>query len=232
MRKIQLMGIAVVAVFALSAFAASSALAAFSAAEWLEGNPGKVIAAAKVAETKGGLTLENVKEKASILCTGAFDGTVGPGSADEVTKVLTSAGVEVPELDETTATGGIKCTGVKTCETESEVWPQHLPWKSEVQTELAAKTFFDLVLKNAKGVVPGYTILCLALGGLVNVEELCEAVEGSSGQLLNLAAGVEPTGSIEPLGPCNGTAEVGLIIADAGGLATLYLSTEVLSVSE
>jgi hypothetical protein len=212
MKKIQLVGLAVVAVLAVSAFVSASAFAAFTTAEWLAA-AAKVPAGGLASESTGGLTFENVNVGASFLCEGLFLGKVEPGGVDTVTEVLNTAGVKVEPLDESGATGGIKCTSLKLCEGTPEAWPVNLPFKTLLGLEGTA--FLDLFV-NAE-----YFLLCQVLG--VDATELCVVAPNSlsGGTVVNLAADVEATGSVEPLATCNGNSETGLVTADAGNLTSL-----------
>jgi len=224
------MGIALVAVLAFSALLSASASAAFSLGAWFAN--AKAIETELESETTGELSFENTSLKAGFLCSGVFMGTIGPGSFDLITSLLSLTGGLIAELDETKATGGISCVSdSKTCEAASEIWPLHFPILTELEVELTSGAFVDLIVANEKGEVPGYFLLCLALGGLVDVEELCEAVAGSGGEVLNASGGVEPFGPVTPLGTCGGTKEIGLITADAGGRITLN-SGETLTAGE
>jgi hypothetical protein len=221
MKKVQLLGLAVVAMFAFSAFVSASAFS-FTTAEWLAG--AKVIPAGGLAtETAGGVTIENVNVGASFLCEGLLLGKVEPGGIGVATEVLTNSGVKVEQLDESGATGGIKCTSLKLCEGTPEIWPVNLPYKTILGLEGAG--FLRLAV-NAE-----VFVLCQVLG--VDATELCVVAPNSlsGGAVVNLATDVEATGSLEPLATCNGNAETGLATADAGNLKFL-VNGEVLSASE
>jgi len=229
MKKIQLMGLLLVAVGAFSAFAAASASAlSFALAEWLEN--GNAITSTVLTETKGNLLFGNVLNGAEFLCgtNVVFDGWAGPNGADEVTEVLNS-GVAVAELDETGATGGISCTGVKTCETGTEIWPLNLPFLTVAQLDTEDSTFWDLAQANANGLFPAYWILCLFLGGSVN--ELCETVTGTMGELSNAATDVETLGLVSPDATCNGNLLEGLIENNAGDVALIEVPGQTLQIS-
>jgi hypothetical protein len=220
MRKIQLLGIALVVVCAFSAFTVASASAlTLVAAKWLAN--GAVVNANLAADTLGELLFENVLNGGAILCSGLFEGTVGANGVDNITKVFNLAGTEIPALDETGATGGLSCSGEKTCETGSEIWPVGLPFKTQLDLDTEDGKFYDLVL-NAE-----YFILCLFFGSSIN--ELCVAAAGTMGEVKNVAGGVEAVGSTEPLGTCNGNTEDGLITAEPN---LLTVTGETLSVSE
>lgn len=226
MRKIQLLGIAaLVVVCAFSALSTASASAAFTLAEWLVG--GAKFTGELVADTLGGLLLENTSSGGAILCSGLFEGTVAENGKDLITMVYNLSGTLIEELDETGATGGISCEGEKICGTGSEVWPLHLPWVTDLELVTTEEKWFDLVLTNANGLLPAYFILCLV--GSISVNELCEAANDSGSEVLNVTGGVEPMGLAEPLGKCGSTENVANIEADAGGLITVVGG---LSVSE
>jgi len=231
MRKIQVFGLVAMAVCAFGALTSSSAFAlGFAAAKWLDN--GKEATAGSLTTTEAELLFENAKLGAAILCSGIFDGTVGAAGVDEVTAVLTLGGVNVLALDETGATGGIKCTAetptAKICEAESEIWPAKLPFKTQLDLDTEeVEKYFDLVVEGE------YFILCLVFG--VSIDELCVAAAGSFGSVENEVGGVIATGAVSPLGECtkaNGEKEkeVGLIESEFT-LISLN-SGDTLSVSE
>jgi hypothetical protein len=218
MKKISLVGLALVAVCAFFALATTSAFAAleYALAEWL--NNGLAITATTATDTVGSLKFENSSNKAEILCSGLFVGTVGSDGEDTVTEVFNLSGTKIAELDGSPATGGISCTGDNLCETGSEIWPINLPFLTLLQLDTENNKFYDLVLNNANGVPPAYNVNCKTIIGTVN--ELCVAVAESGGEVVNVTGGVEPVGKLEPFGACNGTAGVGVIEAVPGGLTT------------
>jgi len=225
-----------VALCAVTGFSATSAFALeFTTGQWLVNNAR--ITANQSADTEGELLFENLLNTADILCSGLFEGTIGANGVDEVTKVfsLEPNQKEIPELDPAEAGTGIKCTAVKLCEPNPEIWPVNLPFKTQLDLDTTEEKWFDLILKGGKpgeGLeFPAYTILCKVLG--VNVEELCEAVEGF-GELSNNAAmtDVESLGAITPEGLCNGNAEDGLIENNAENVALITVLSGTLQVSE
>jgi hypothetical protein len=190
MRKIHIVAMALFAVFAFSSFAASSAFAlSFELAEWLVN--GGTVSAELVSEGSGELLLEDTKFGA-VLCDGILDGTIGPNSADLITKILNLAGEEIGEL-----TGsGLLCTTEKTCEsstTDIEVFPMKLPWDTEVELDPETGVAYILVLGAE------YTVECLLLGILG--EDTCTDAEAAS-EAVNVTGGVELKGHSEPLGSC------------------------------
>jgi hypothetical protein len=222
MKKIQLVAPTLVAVLALGAFVSTSASAAFETAQWLAS--AKVIpAGGLVSEASGGATFENVTVGASFLCEGLFVGKLEPNGVGTLTEVLTTGGVKVEALDESGATGGIKCTSLKLCEGTPEAWPVNLPFKGVLGLEGAG--FLGLAVNGE------FFLLCQVLG--IDATELCVVAPNSlsGGALVNLATDVEGQGSGEPLGTCNGNVETGLVTADAGNLAFLA-NGEALAASE
>jgi hypothetical protein len=90
MRKFYGLGLAMVAVCAIGVLSAASASAiTFLLAEWL--SSGSSITATLLTETTGGEvafteTLDGIK--IDILCSGIFDGSIGPNGADEIEEPL------------------------------------------------------------------------------------------------------------------------------------------------
>jgi len=86
-RKIQMLGLALLALCALSALmtASASAVLTFELALWLLN--GIDITSAVLVDSEGELTLTNLLNGAAVLCSGLFEGTVEPESLDLVTMV-------------------------------------------------------------------------------------------------------------------------------------------------
>jgi hypothetical protein len=163
MSRIRIIGLALVAVFAMTAVAAASA----SAHEWQIG--GKAIVTATVTKSKGTLTLTDkkggiFKEEVKLTCKGTDEGTVGPGAADTVTAV--------------TATE---------CKTEKGTCPSptakatHLPWKTELVSGTGSEVR-DTITSGGSG-EPGYNVVCAGL-----VEDEC--VGNTSTKAENTTGGV------------------------------------------
>jgi hypothetical protein len=109
MRKIHIVGVSLVAMFAFLAVGAASALAA---GEWLA--DGKTIATPLASETSGELNLINLKSAGGavlveVKCSGIFEGTVGGGGNDSVTALIGLAGEKIGGLGDTNATT-LNCT--------------------------------------------------------------------------------------------------------------------------
>jgi len=186
MKRLQILGVALVAVFAVSAMVASLASAAvtFLLAEWLAA--GAAITTAQASDAEGELELVALNGggfgvKVKVLCSGILDGTVGPGSEGTVTKLLSLTGVEIP----TTALSGtgLTCTNDENC-TEPLVWADlESPWKTELELMIdGTETFFvNLILAG------GYYVECLILG--ITTNELCSTAE-TAVQTTNEAGGL------------------------------------------
>jgi len=184
MKRLNLLGIVLVAVFALSVIVAATASAVeFLLALWLVG--GVNVTANLAAAGEGELLFEDTKTllgKVLLLCSGIGDGTVGPESKGEITKTLT-LGTLHTEIPTTVLTEpGLACTDQSggLCP-EPLVWAEGLPWDTEVELMVdGTETFFvGLALKDS-----GY-YLCMGNG----IEDLCEAPELAA-KLTNEAGGV------------------------------------------
>ncbi len=202
---------ALVAVVAFSAAITSSAFAAleFTLAQWLIS--GARLTAEHLSDSVGELLLENVLLGAQLQCSGLFEGTVGPESADLTTMVYNLEGKLTEEL-----TGeAILCTNQKTCE-KAEAWPVNLPWTTELELDTTEEKFFELS-KGTNG-EPGYHVSCTVLG--VKVEELCELAAGAVLEVKNVSGGVEAVGRPEPNGPCGSNSEENALFFQVGNLTT------------
>jgi len=147
---------ALLAVFAVSAVAASGA----SAHEWLKLN-GEKVTAEEPSKTVGSIALHNRKIPALegsgeivVLCMGQFLGTVGPGTADSITgfESLTSTETNKLKCEVSTSTNSICKTG-----TSVTVEPVNLPWATKLT--LTSTTIFDDITA-AKGGEFGYKVTC------------------------------------------------------------------------
>jgi hypothetical protein len=222
MKKLRVLGLALFAVFAMSAIAASAAYAEEEAnAEWLSnGNP---IAAAAAATVNMELLITEVflMKNFSILCSIRFDGTVGPKFEDLITEMLNLSGELIREL----VGNGILCEVREGCEgtVDSELWPELLPWET-LLTLMADGTFLDHVHV-------AFEFTCLFLGVLAT--DLCEGL--TSARMVNVAGGVEPVFSAgagtELLECTSGGANSGTIETEGAPLITLN-GGQALTVSE
>jgi hypothetical protein len=184
MKKFQLLGLALFAVFAFSVVAAASAFAG----EWLL--DGAAIAAPVAAETEGFLLLSDLKAilgaAAEVLCSGIIVGTVGAGSADTTTEVLNLA---KEAISLTPLTGlALECEPEKGCTAPVLVWAENLSYTSAIVLMAGAGEleFLDLFSTSGNG-QPAWEVECESLIG--KVSDLCEGE--TSGWLVNMAEGSE-----------------------------------------
>jgi hypothetical protein len=180
MRKIHLLGLALLGVLAFSAVVAASAFAG----EWLV--EGAKLENAVQAETEGLLfltTLENGNVLATVDCEGIFDGTIGPGANDLIEDVLNLAHEAIGTLEEDENTLSLSCEVTATisslvgCNLHSlaELWVDNMSlelktgWLSEIELMEPGGIFLDHlgIIDEANGdLTPGYHLLCLdAFGG-------------------------------------------------------------------
>lgn len=182
MRKIQLVGVVLLALFALGALTATSAMASTLLAEWLLN--GTAITTEVLIEGSGELLLEDTKailgSAAAVLCSGIGVGWVGPNSLDWVSEVLNLNG----EAISTTPLSGLslECTPQTGCETNTSVlvWPIGLPYTSEVElVEQTGGPFFADIGRASTGGNAGWELTdCLVLGS--PHEDECTTPEGAA----------------------------------------------------
>jgi hypothetical protein len=169
MKKIHVFGFALVAMLVFSAFAAMSASAEITLlAEWLiDGNP--VVTLTSV-ETTGEIELvnKNFLGTVKVLCSGSFVGSVGPNGEDEITGVTDLNGVAIST---TPLTGAfVDCTGDAICSGLVEVWPENLPWLTNLFL-MEDGTFLDHLFAGTGG-LPGYDVHCIS----PSLDNLCEGL--------------------------------------------------------
>jgi hypothetical protein len=158
MRKIQILGLTLFAVFAFSAIAAS---VAFAESEFLVGG-----VAAKVGEpvhSEGELELIATKQTifnitARVLCSGLIEGTFEGANDALLTKAFDLAGKELTEL-----AGGVavECVNLENCPTPL-VFPDNLPWLAEIVLDSATELLLHLT-EDGKG-FPGWDVECMGNG--------------------------------------------------------------------
>jgi hypothetical protein len=219
MRKIQVVGLVFVAVFAFGALMVTSASAAltFSLAQWLINK--ELVLTALLSDVAEEFLLENTSNGADLDCSFLLEGTIGPESADTTTMIYNLETTQ--RLIEELAGEGLLCEALAVCEkltpNDTEFWFVGLPWKTEVELD-SEGGFWELTTGLQ------YHILCLAAGGLVTAEELCETKGGTTGtfenELLNVTGGVEAMGQATPNATCNTSEGVGLIEFFTGNLIT------------
>jgi hypothetical protein len=183
MKSFRLVGVAMLALFAFGAVLAASASATvtFLLAEWLVG--GVAITSELLAESPGSLILKDKGLKASIECTGSFDGWVGPNSLGYTSEVLNAN----KEAISTSNLEGLAlpCTPVESCSgTAPEVWPVNLGWETDVELmeDSGAIYYVSLTSPHADGGQPGWSIVCTVLG----IKEEDECTFGEEGSVAEL----------------------------------------------
>lgn len=175
MKKLHIIGLTLVAVSALSALFAMSAFAASLPAEWLAN--GEKITTPLAADSVGTLVLSDTKSGITVECSGLFEGTVGPGAADTITKVVGLGAGEELFIMCTTTVGNILCT----VGTLAEVMAVNLPWTTEAL--LATETEFRDDITAGTGGNPGYEVECKGF------KDTCTGV--TSAKATNVTGGVE-----------------------------------------
>jgi hypothetical protein len=226
MKKIYLL---VVASFATALIGVVGVVSASAATlQWLA--EGKALAVALASETKGELLLESTNGgglgvKVDVLCSGVFDGTVGPGAEDQILELLTLEKVlttlEKPLLN---------CVVGQNC-TEPEISAANLPWltRLELMGTEAEPLFLDVIENGGPG-NPGWEVTCLILG--VTVTEVCttekvgadltnDATEKDvlatfEGELANCTLGGKESALLETSLSDSPADEVGLITLNSG----------------
>jgi hypothetical protein len=229
MKKIHILGLALFAVLAFSAIAAASA---FAEDEFLFN--GEAVTGTEEAlptETAGELELTDTAGKVSLLCSGIFDGYIGPTGHTLVTKVLNLLKEE--ELLPGTTTPAISCidhprAGGSKCLAEENALVQidvlHLPWLDQII--LTGETFEDRLSSGGEG-KPAYDVKCVVLG--VEVEVTCEGepvsvLTNETGGILGL---LEENETLNPAGTCSPdggkaiTVGEGLLVDTSAGTLTV-----------
>jgi hypothetical protein len=225
MKKGYMIGLTLSAVCAFSAMGAASA---FAAPEWLAGTA--VIGKALPAEANGEVILTDLKVPligaAGVTCKGTLDGTVGPGSADEITEVLNNASPTKEKVEELPGLA-LKCASHEKCEGESNVWPVNLPWKSTL--ELSGTAIIDNLVA-VKGGGFGWEVECTVIG--VKEDDTCLVTLGEPKieNMTGAEAGVLGVFDEENKAECSLSKEKSGDVTGAGGLTTL-VNKEALAVS-
>ncbi len=188
MKHLRLLGVALFAIFAFGAVSAVTASAVeFLLAEWLvSGSP---VTSTLLVDTEGELTLSEtipiINVKISVLCSGVFDGTIGPTGEDTITELLTlTTGTLVNSTP--LVEPGLLCTNTENCP-EPLAWADNLPWNTllELMVDGTETFFIDLLFKTGGQV--GYHLICMGSSGL---EDLCSQTEGGS-KATNTAEGLD-----------------------------------------
>jgi hypothetical protein len=183
MKKMQVLAVACLALFAFSVVVASASAVTFLLAEWLIN--GAALTGILLDEAKGDLVLKALNGggfgvKSEVLCEGTFDGWLGEDGLDFNSELLNTSG----EAISTTELVGLplSCTNIKECTTPT-VWPDGIPGETLAELmEDGTENFFVDLLFNA-----GWYVECTTIFG--KISELCSAAE-TAVQLTNEAGGV------------------------------------------
>ena len=148
MRKIHILAVALLAMFALGTLAAASASAGltFETALWLKN--GNDITAAELVDAEGELRFEEVNTKAKFTCSGLLEGTVEANGEGLVTMVYTLA-EPTQRLIEELAGEALLCKE-ENCG-KPEGWPVNLPWKTQALQDSETGLFYELTENGGNG---------------------------------------------------------------------------------
>jgi hypothetical protein len=202
LKRLRVLAIALVAMFAVGVLVASAAYAeegewlAGSNAEWLA-NGSSITGVGLVASTTGLLELTDLKAPGGSVtadCEGSFDGTLGTEGIGEIVEALYLGKKETESL--------LECEIVKSkeglCETSmlADVIPIGLPWVTQLSEE--AGKFVEKIIP-VDGAL-GYMVVCLTILGETLDE--CTVSEGRS-EAHNLTDDVETVVEEEGTGNCS-----------------------------
>jgi len=171
MKKMHIIGAALVALFAFSVFASSASAVTFLLAEWLINGVG--LSSILLVESEGELRLINLNAlglgiRSEVSCSGIIDGWVGLDGLDGTSELLNLAG---EPISSTVLSGlPLTCTDDDEC-VNPTVWPDGIPGETLlVLMEDGTESFFVDLLFSA-----GWYIECTSVFG--KISELCEAAE-------------------------------------------------------
>jgi hypothetical protein len=164
-RKFQLLGVAVVAVFAVGVLttALASAAPTFLLAEWLVN--GTAVTSEVNVETVGTILLEDTAAtgKPDFVCSGKLGGAIGEDGLGVISEVLTLGGVAV--------SSPLGAQSLETCTSSSSLceepllWPVGLPWTTLLelmeQGTPVEKFFVVLVGPSVPGTLIGWYVQCM-----------------------------------------------------------------------
>ncbi len=188
MKKLSLLAVVLVAAFAFYAASAVTAGAVeFLLAEWLvNGSPvTSTLLAFTEMEVLFSVTVPILKVKIVGLCSGIYDGTVGPTGEDTITELLTlSTGTLVSSTP--LIEPGLVCTNIENCP-EPLFWTDNLPWNTLLELMIDGTETFFIDLQSKTGGTVGYHIVCMGSSGL---EDLCTFTEAGS-KATNTAEGLD-----------------------------------------
>jgi hypothetical protein len=161
-KKFQLVGVALVAVFAVlgMAVALASAAPVFLLAEWLINGVAIAAGTTHPTDSEGSEILfeETILGiKIDVLCSEIFDGTVGANGADMITELLALAGGAAISL-----TNALLCTNSANCPEPLVVWI-NLPYKTTLELMEEEGNFFADLFEGTGG-APGFEFECMGSG--------------------------------------------------------------------
>jgi len=187
MKRNHVLGVLFLAVFAFGVLTASASAVTFLLALWLFNNV--AVSSILLVESSGELELVNkdgggLGVTAKALCSGIFDGWVGPESLDELSELLN---LSKELISNTELSGGltIECSNSGNCE-KAKAIAENLPWETEAELMVdgTEEFFVDLIFNAA------YYVECTILGTVIG--ELCE-VANTAVELKNEGTGVDAT---------------------------------------
>ncbi len=198
MTRLQILGVALIAVFAFGVVLAASASA--ETAFWLEDG-----VAITSLQSVGGTGLVNYTNLAlgselTVHCEGELMGSVGANGEGEVTEVLTSGGVATgtPLTGEFTNCE-VTTSGLCTLHSLAEMWPLNLPWHTHLLLMPAPEPEFLVIELAETGKIPDEEVKCSGpLGAFSNTcgGQSSGSVENTAGitmtGIASLAVGTEP----------------------------------------
>ncbi len=178
MKKFQILGIALIAVFLFGAISAVSASA--ETAFWLE--DGTAITSL-ISFTMGGLigfSLSAFGATIGVHCGGQISvGSIGANGESEITEVLNETKEKVgTNLTGTFENCEVTTSGLCTLKSLAEVWPVNLPWHGHLLLMETPQPAHLHILLAETGKIPGYEAKCS--GSLGSFSDRCEGQTSSS----------------------------------------------------
>ena len=155
MSKYKVVIMAMFAVFAFTAIAASSAMALKE--EWLKSGSRTTLALPGLLDGEillvhsGGLL-----GSSTIRCTGQFHGTYGPGAADTITEMLSLSGGRFPLPCEFTS-------GPCGVGSRANAALLHLPWDTKLELPGSPAGTWDKISEGGGKGAPGFEVECVSL---------------------------------------------------------------------
>jgi hypothetical protein len=234
MRKLHLLGVALIVVSAFGAVLAASAVAIETlSAEWLF--EGKVIPPLTELEVliAGEWTLRDLKgglfaESIAVLCSADFHGSIMPVGEGFMETLFSLSGTEISLVG--LMGNSLSCTNVENCPSP-KVWALNLDWATRV--ELVLETvggvpleFYGLFISHATGMEPAWEFECTGVSDkCVWVEIAAEISDNEASGDVDALISSEFTQLVGlPLGTCSrGGTQVGHIESDGAILISHVL---------